>query len=93
MLVECEDGRERRPEQVHELMRTAGLAPGRRHAGLQMVVEVPLLKERTPVGSFSSDLEREPIDQPAHLEQALNLGRSWDQCPRAVVAFAKLSGK
>ncbi|MGA7704748.1 MAG: methyltransferase, partial [Solirubrobacteraceae bacterium] len=40
MLVECEGGRERSPEQVHALMRKAGLAPGRvRHAGLHMVVE------------------------------------------------------
>lgn len=40
MLVECEGGRERSPEQVHGLMRDAGLTPGRvRHAGLHMVVE------------------------------------------------------
>jgi hypothetical protein len=40
MLVECEGGRERSPEEVHGLMRDAGLAPGRvRHAGLQMLVE------------------------------------------------------
>jgi hypothetical protein len=40
MLVECEGGRERSPEQVHQLMREAGLSPGRvRHAGLHMVVE------------------------------------------------------
>ncbi|HEY5195013.1 MAG TPA: methyltransferase [Solirubrobacteraceae bacterium] len=40
MLVECEGGRERSPEEVHGLMREAGLAPGRvRHAGLHMVVE------------------------------------------------------
>lgn len=40
MLVECEGGRERSPDQVHRLMRDAGLAPGRvRHAGLHMVVE------------------------------------------------------
>ena len=40
MLVECEGGRERSPEEVHGLMRDAGLAPGRvRHAGLHMVVE------------------------------------------------------
>ncbi len=40
MLVECEGGRERSPEQVHTLMRKAGLTPGRvRHAGLHMVVE------------------------------------------------------
>lgn len=40
MLVECEGGRERSPEQVHGLMRDAGLTPGRvRHSGLQMVVE------------------------------------------------------
>ena len=40
MLVECEGGRERSPEEVHSLMRDAGLAPGRvRHSGLQMVVE------------------------------------------------------
>ena len=40
MLVECEGGRERSPEQVHDLMRDAGLVPGRvRHAGLHMVVE------------------------------------------------------
>jgi hypothetical protein len=40
MLVECEGGRERSPDEVHGLMRDAGLAPGRvRHAGLQMVVE------------------------------------------------------
>jgi len=40
MLVECEGGRERSPEQVHGLMRDADIHPGRvRHAGLQMVVE------------------------------------------------------
>jgi O-methyltransferase domain len=40
MLVECEGGRERSPEQVYRLMGEAGLAPGRaRHAGLHMVVE------------------------------------------------------
>jgi hypothetical protein len=40
MLVECEGGRERSPEQVHRLMEEAGLAPGRvRHAGLHMIVE------------------------------------------------------
>jgi hypothetical protein len=40
MLVECEGGRERSPEQVHGLMADVGLAPGRvRHAGLHMVVE------------------------------------------------------
>ncbi len=40
MLVECEGGRERSPEQVHTLMTDAGLRPGRvRHAGLHMVVE------------------------------------------------------
>jgi hypothetical protein len=40
MLVECEGGRERSPEEVHGLMRDAGLAPGRvRHAGLHMIVE------------------------------------------------------
>jgi hypothetical protein len=40
MLVECEGGRERSPEQVHALMADAGLAPGRvRHAGLHMIVE------------------------------------------------------
>jgi hypothetical protein len=40
MLVACEGGRERTPVEVHELMRDAGLAPGRvRHAGLHMLVE------------------------------------------------------
>jgi len=40
MLVGCEGGRERSPDEVHGLMRDAGLAPGRvRHAGLHMVVE------------------------------------------------------
>jgi hypothetical protein len=40
MLVECEGGRERSPEEVHGLMRDAGLVPGRvRHAGIQMLVE------------------------------------------------------
>ena len=40
MLVQCEGGRERSPEEVHGLMRDAGLRPGRvRHAGLQMLVE------------------------------------------------------
>jgi hypothetical protein len=40
MLVECEGGRERSPEQVHGLMRDAGLVPGRvRHAGVHMIVE------------------------------------------------------
>lgn len=40
MLVTCEGGRERSPADVHDLMRGAGLEPGRvRHAGLQMLVE------------------------------------------------------
>lgn len=40
MLVECEGGRERSPDEVHGLMRDAGLAPGPvRHAGLHMLVE------------------------------------------------------
>ena len=40
MLVECEGGRERAPDEVHALMRDAGLEPGRvRHAGMQMLVE------------------------------------------------------
>jgi hypothetical protein len=40
MLAVCEGGRERSPEEVHGLMRDAGLVPGRvRHAGLHMVVE------------------------------------------------------
>ena len=40
MLVTCEGGRERSPEEVHELMRTVGLEPGRvKHAGFQMLVE------------------------------------------------------
>ena len=40
MLVECEGGRERSPQQVHRLMGEAGLTPGRvRHAGLHMIVE------------------------------------------------------
>lgn len=40
MLVECEGGRERPPREVHELMRAAGIAPGRvRHAGAHMLVE------------------------------------------------------
>ncbi len=40
MLVECEGGRERSPDEVHGLMRDAGIAPGRvRHSGLQMLVE------------------------------------------------------
>lgn len=40
MLVECEGGRERSPQEIHGLMRDAGLTPGRvRHAGLHMVVE------------------------------------------------------
>ncbi len=40
MLVECEGGRERSPEQVRRLMGEAGLTPGRvRHAGLHMLVE------------------------------------------------------
>jgi hypothetical protein len=40
MLVECEGGRERTPSEVHELMRGAGLRPGRvRHAGVHMLVE------------------------------------------------------
>ncbi len=40
MLVACEGGRERSPEEVHGLMGEAGLTPGRvRHAGLHMVVE------------------------------------------------------
>lgn len=40
MLVFCEGGRERSPQQVHELMRDAGLLPGRvRHFGPTMIVE------------------------------------------------------
>jgi O-methyltransferase domain len=40
MLVCCEGGRERSPEEMHGLMRDAGLKPGRvRHAGLTMLVE------------------------------------------------------
>lgn len=40
MLVACEGGRERSPVEVHQLMRDAGLYPGRvRHAGLHMFVE------------------------------------------------------
>jgi len=40
MLIDCEGGRERSPGEVHELMRDAGLHPGRvRHAGLHMLVE------------------------------------------------------
>jgi hypothetical protein len=40
MMVECEGGRERSPAEVHELMRGAGLRPGRvRHSGLHMLVE------------------------------------------------------
>lgn len=40
MVACCEGGRERSPRQVHELMRNAGLRPGRvRHSGLTMLVE------------------------------------------------------
>jgi hypothetical protein len=40
MLVSCEGGRERSPQQVHNLMRDAGLIPGRvRHFGPTMLVE------------------------------------------------------
>jgi urease gamma subunit len=40
MMVICEGGRERSPEEVHELIRKAGLRPGRvRHCGLTMLVE------------------------------------------------------
>jgi SAM-dependent methyltransferase len=40
MLVVNEGGCERSPQEVHNLMRDAGLTPGRvRHAGLHMVVE------------------------------------------------------
>lgn len=40
MLVMCEGGRERSPEEVHGLMREAGLTPGRvRHSGVTMLVE------------------------------------------------------
>lgn len=40
MLVFCEGGRERSPQQVHALMRDAGLIPGRvRHFGPTMLVE------------------------------------------------------
>ena len=40
MLVECEGGRERTPEEVHALMREVGLEPGTvKHAGLHMLVE------------------------------------------------------
>jgi urease gamma subunit len=40
MMVVCEGGRERSPEEVHDLMRKAGLRPGRvRHSGITMLVE------------------------------------------------------
>jgi hypothetical protein len=40
LMVACEGGRERSPEQVRALMRDAGLRDGRvRHAGLHMLVE------------------------------------------------------
>ena len=40
MLACCEGGRERSPHEVHDLMRAAGLTPGRvRHNGLTMLVE------------------------------------------------------
>lgn len=40
MMVVCEGGRERSPEEVHGLMRKAGLRPGRvRHCGITMLVE------------------------------------------------------
>jgi O-methyltransferase len=40
MLVCCEGGRERSPQEMHALMRDAGLNPGRvRHAGMMMLVE------------------------------------------------------
>jgi hypothetical protein len=40
MMVECEGGRERTPEEMHGLMRDAGFTPGNvRHAGLHMLVE------------------------------------------------------
>ena len=40
MLVTCEGGREHTSAEIHELMRSAGLTPGRvRHAGLHMLVE------------------------------------------------------
>jgi O-methyltransferase len=40
MLVECEGGRERTPQQVHRLMAEVGLKPGKvRHAGFHMLVE------------------------------------------------------
>jgi hypothetical protein len=40
MLVTCEGGRERSPDEVHALMREVGLQAGRvRHAGFQMLVE------------------------------------------------------
>ncbi|OBA90872.1 hypothetical protein A5662_22435 [Mycobacteriaceae bacterium 1482268.1] len=40
MVACCEGGRERSPQQVHDLMRDVGLTPGRvRHYGLTMLVE------------------------------------------------------
>ena len=40
MLFVCEGGRERSPQEVHNLMRDVGLQPGRvRHSGVQMLVE------------------------------------------------------
>lgn len=40
MLVTCEGGRERSPQEVQAMMRAAGLLPGKvRHAGLHMLVE------------------------------------------------------
>ena len=40
MLATCEGGRERSPQQIHALMRAAGLIPGRvRHFGPTMLVE------------------------------------------------------
>jgi hypothetical protein len=40
MLIVCEGGRERSPDEVHALMADAALRPGRvRHSGIQMLVE------------------------------------------------------
>jgi hypothetical protein len=40
MVACCEGGRERSPGEVHDLMREAGLTPGRvHHSGLTMLVE------------------------------------------------------
>jgi hypothetical protein len=62
MLVECEGGRERDPSQIHSLMRSAGLKPGKvRHAGLQMLVEGVATNAPGGTRTHAARLKRPPL--------------------------------